>query len=708
MIQVNNLLKWLNGDERVDRILWFDKEEDIIFLIDVKENKMPIKYRMSYIEDMLKLENIAFEPSDKYINILKEEEIPTLYIQYRDKAWDVIKSIVDKEPYVYISKERRKLILYISENLNISESTINRYLKRYWCRGKNKNALVPEFKNSGGRGKEKSISEDTKRGRPRNNSQLLGKGINVDDNIKRIFKLSINKYYNTSSKNPLTTTYQLMIKEYFRNKDNQQDVLSNDQLPTYEQFKYWFYKNRNYKKEVVSRFGSKKYEQKHRAILGNTNNDVLGPGSLYQIDATVADVYVVSEFNRNWIIGRPVLYMVLDSFSRMIVGFYVGLEGPSFIGAAMALASVVEDKVKLCKEYDIEIAPEEWPVNNLPDHIIADRGEMEGKNIESLVQALGIGIKVTPPFRADWKGCVEQNFRVLNTYTKPFLVGKVDGNFKERGDKDYRLDAKLTIKEFTKIIIKTILYHNNSHVLREYDRSQFQIEDDVKAVPIELWNWGIENISGRLKSLPKDIVLLNLMPTGSATVTSKGIRFNGAYYASKESLEEHWFEKSRNSGSWKINISYDLRKMDYIYIKKDNGRDYEKCFLLEHQNKYKNKCFDDVQYLISREKLDVNLMKESELQAKVNLMDDIERIVDSAKQDYQYTNESNTERLKGIDENRKIEKQINRGNEYFEIGEEGEIARKDNIEEYDFNSNVMNELSLLKQRQRERRENLNG
>ncbi|MEW9924172.1 hypothetical protein AB2T63_13180 [Clostridium butyricum] len=56
----------------------------------------------------------------------------------------------------------------------------------------------------------------------------------------------------------------------------------------------------------------------------------------------------------------------------------------------------------------------------------------------------------------------------------------------------------------------------------------------------------------------------------------------------------------------------------------------------------------------------------------------------------------------------KIEKQINRGQEYFEIGEEVEIARKDNIEEHDFNSNVMNELSLLKQRQKERRQESNG
>ena len=130
--------------------------------------------------------------------------------------------------------------------------------------------------------------------------------------------------------------------------------------------------------------------------------------------------------------------------------------------------------------------------------------------------------------------------------------------------------------------------------------------------------------------------------------------------------------------------------------------------MLEHQNKYKNKSFDDVQYLISREKLDVNLMKESELQAKVNLMDDIERIVDIAKQDYQYTSESNTERLRGIDENRNIEKQLNRENEYFEIGEDIKIAKKDKIEDHNFNDHVMNELSLLKQRQKERREKSNG
>lgn len=54
--------------------------------------------------------------------------------------------------------------------------------------------------------------------------------------------------------------------------------------------------------------------------------ETIGPGSRYQIDATIGDVYLVSEYNRNQIIARPIIYVVIDVFSRMITGVYVGLE----------------------------------------------------------------------------------------------------------------------------------------------------------------------------------------------------------------------------------------------------------------------------------------------------------------------------------------------------------------------------------------------
>ena len=168
MIRVNMLIKWISEDDRVERILWFSRESNIIFLINVLENKMPEEYSLSYIEEMILNKKIIVVEEDKYINILREEEISTLYIEYRNRAWEIISKLVIVEPDIYISKYRRLLTLKILNEINSSESTINRYLKRYWIGGKNKNALIPKFNNSGGRGKEKT-STGKKRGRPRLN-----------------------------------------------------------------------------------------------------------------------------------------------------------------------------------------------------------------------------------------------------------------------------------------------------------------------------------------------------------------------------------------------------------------------------------------------------------------------------------------------------------------------------------------------------------
>ncbi|MDB2123808.1 Mu transposase C-terminal domain-containing protein [Clostridium paraputrificum] len=699
MLRLNDLLRWKLEDNRLERVLWIGIKENVVVCINIREFIMPVLYNLESIGERIKDKEVVVEKGDISYKILKEEEIPNLYKNYRDKAWNIISDLVSKnEPLIYYSNYRRELVLKCVKETNVSESTINRYLKKYWIGGKCINALIPNYNLCGGKGKDKATKENgLKRGRPRNNRDLIGDGININEDIKKIFNTAINKYYKNSNKLTLRITYEMMIKEYFRDEENNSLILDYNRIPTLAQFKYWFYKKRDYKDEITKRYGSKTYEQRYRPVLGKSMEEVFAPGSLYQIDATVADVYVVSEFNRGWIIGRPVLYIILDTFSRMIVGFYVGLEGPSYMGAAMAISTLVKDKVELCKEYGVEIKDYEWNTCGLPKSIIADRGEMEGKNIEELVKALGVTIKITPPFRADWKGCVEQNFRLINLKTKPFLPGKVDCNFRERGDKDYRLDAKLTLKEFTAIIIKTILYHNNKHVMKEYDRNQYQIDDDIRPIPREIWNWGIENVGGMLKNVPEEIVLLNLMPVSTATVTSKGIKFKGVYYSSDIAIKEGWFIKARNSGSWKIKISYDLRKMDFIYIKDVNGIDFIKCFLLSHQSKYIGKSIYDVEYLSNKEKMDSDLIKSHSLQASIDLIEDIEKIVNDSKKKIQFINNSKNKRINGIDENRRIEKIINRKREGFEIGEKVEFTTNtDKSDLKEFNDSVWDEILRVK------------
>ncbi|MGL4731549.1 MAG: transposase [Clostridium sp.] len=690
MLLVNTLIRWKVADDKkqIERILWISEIDDAAYVINIFDNNYPFFRRLSDIKESINSELAIIEDDDPLKRILREEDIIEKHKELRNKAWESIEEIVYQEPLIYISNERSRIISEVCKRHQFKSITVKKYLKKYWKRGKTINALLPDFYLCGGKGKEKSIS-DKKIGRPRKNIEVIGEGVNVDEEIKKIFKIAINKFYYTGARNSLTMTYELMMKEFFAEDYKIQNgikipvIKPSSEVPTITQFRYWFEKERNFKKEISSRISAKKYEQKHRPVIGNSTIQALAPNYKYEVDATVADVYLVSRYNRNWIIGRPILYTVVDVFSRLIVGISVTLEGPSWIGAMTALANCASNKVRFCKEYGIDIEESQWPVHYLPEYIVADRGELEGYNIENLINSLHVKIQNLPPYRADWKPFVERYFNLINQRVKPFMPGVVNQNVRERGDRDYKLDAKLDIYEFTQIIIKSVLYYNNYHYLKNYNREEMMIEDDVECVPIKLWNWGIENRAGKLRSVSEEIVKLNLMPMDAATVTGKGIKFKNLYYGSKISLKERWFEKARNKGSFKVDICYDPRNMNYIYIKSDDGTDFEKCVLLEHMGRYKNKTLAEIQYLLEYEKLQLQKVSDKEMQSKVDLISEIENIVKGAEKASKAStviNESNSKKIKGIRKNRGFEKTINRENEAFELDKDKREEKSEVIE----------------------------
>jgi hypothetical protein len=601
------------------------------------------------------------------------------------------------------------------EEHKVSKVMIYKYLRKYWQRGKTKNALLPDYFNSGAKGKPR-VAGEKKRGRPRKRVDISGVGINVDENTKKVFRVAINKYFLTQKENSLTKAYELMLRSFYvedyvyENGVKKSILIPEEERPTFTQFKYWYEKEKDIKKTIIKRKGEKKFELQSRAILGRSDTDVYGPGSLYQIDATVGNFYLVSRYNEDWIIGKPVIYAIIDVFSRMIVGLYVGLEGPSWLGAMMALSNAASDKVEFCKEYGITIDEEAWPTSFLPEAIIGDRGEMESRKVQNLINSLQVDIKNTPPFRADWKGIIEKHFDTTNEIVKPFVPGYVDTTYRERGTKDYRLDAKLDIYEFTQVIIQCALTHNKEHHMDYFLRSEDMIRDDVKPIPIEIWNWGIKNRSGSLRRFPEDIVKLNLMPEDKVTVTEKGLKFKQLYYSCDSAVGDRWFEKARSVGSWKLSISYDPRNLNYIYLRADDGRSFEKCFLLESQERYFNKCMDEIDYLIEMEKINRKLNTGKEQQAKVNLIDFIEDIVSKAQEKRSgefKSKQSKASRLKNIRQNRNEEKMINRDNEAFELGkslekQQAEISEINEKADIDNALEYPDDIELLLKKQKER------
>lgn len=674
MISVNDILI-MKDEEKEYRVLWVSRDTDIAYIFDLSCVDMPVVLPLGQLEQQLLDGTIFRSTKDKYLKAAPASEIFEKEKVARDSTWSLVKDLVTQEPAVFERRQRGILIAQIVKTTGKSRKVFYRYLKLYWQRGKTINAFLPDFRNRGPKG-QALASQDKKIGRPSKYGETVGR--NVDEAIAEIFEKAVKKYYHTRREHSFKAAYELMVKDYFTKPvvgadgTTQLEVLDANEVPTLRQFRYWYSKQYDAKEKLSSRKGQKKYELNHRAILGKSDSHIHGPGAQFQIDATVGDIYLVSRFNRANIIGRPVIYFIIDTFSRMVTGMYVGLEGPSWAGAMMALANAASDKVFFCEKYGITITDYEWPCHHIPDTILADRGEMEGKSVETLINALNIRVDNAPAYRADMKGIVEQFFHTINTKTTVFLPGHVKPDMAQRGGKDYRLDAKLDIYQFTKVMVQCVLNHNNAHFLEGYERTEEMIADDVEPIPLKLWNWGIKHCHGQLRSVTEDTVKLCLMPADTALVTARGIRFKGLYYLNERAIFEHWFEAARAKGSYRVDVSYDPRDMSSIYIRNLDGGMFEKCYLSEHENKWNGKFLDEV---IHQQAADRSMRSKDagrELQARVDLNTEIEKIVCEAEQMAKQTiiPSSKRERTSSIRGNRAVEKQALRQGEAFVLGEE--------------------------------------
>src|SRR5690625_8001665 len=103
--------------------------------------------------------------------------------------------------------------------------------------------------------------------------------------------------------------------------------------------------------------------------------------------------------------------------------------------------------------------------------------------------------------------------------------------YRERGDRDYRLDATLNLKEFTALII-TMALHPNQKVIEKYPVEKAMVAEGLVPTPINLWNWGIQNRKGRLRTIDRNIIRLNVLLRGKATISSDGIKCKNRLYSS--------------------------------------------------------------------------------------------------------------------------------------------------------------------------------
>ncbi|WP_346871236.1 Mu transposase C-terminal domain-containing protein [Clostridium sp. UBA5119] len=717
MITINSVFKYVDI-EKEEKIRIIDIIGEFVYIVTLEQStSMPRKELAESILQEINAEKLV-KIQDPFARVVDEKNLSELQISKRNSDWQIIlKYWEDNKQELLEKRSRNDIFQKISSEVGVSVPKVKKLFNRYWQRGMSKNALLPDYINSGAKGKERNLSNN-KVGRPKKADYYgqIEEGINITDEVKRHFNIAINKYFRRTEKISLKETYTLLLRDFYSDTYKKEGTIEHkvwdkSRIPTYNQFYYWFKKTENIQKDIIFRESEKEFNLKHRALLSNSKQETDGPGTRFQVDATIADIYLVSSLNRNRVIGRPIIYAIIDVFSRLITGIYVGLEGPSWVGAMMALDNMISDKVEYCKKYGIEIAEEQWPCKHLPEIIIADRGEFEGYSVENLINNLNVKIENTSPYRGDLKGIVERSFRTTNEKIKHKTPGAIQKEFRKRGDMDYRLDATLTLEEFTRVYINIVLHHNNK-VIDKYPMEKEMIEDEIVPTPLSLWSWGIKNRKGRLKIVDREILRLNILPKGKASISRAGIRFKGLYYSSDKAIKEQWFVnlKIRN-----IEVVYDPRNMNKIYIPYNNGLDYDECYLIDLSLQYKDCLLEEI---VFNEELTSELKEKhlrEQTQNNIDFEKEIKKIVKEAQKEKQNSviyGESNNKKLKGIKNNRLVEKEINRVAESFDLGEEKskvkekatiiELPKKDDKDEPEELTGKARLMEKLKQKRDEK------
>ena len=511
----------------------------------------------------------------------------------RDRRFALIKPLLDNA-CIYDKPHRNEIVNQIVGEHDVSRRTILQYLWKYWVY-QSKNILLPTGRMSV---KSRELTADEK-----------------------TIRWALNKYYYTPQKQSLQTAYKMMLRAKFC--DAQGQLKSN--YPTFWQFRYYFRQHRDPISETISRQGLKAYQRNHRPFTGSVC-DYAHTIGVYMTDATVADIYIVSRLSRKPI-GRPVIYTMVDAYSRLITGVYVGLEGGQY-ALRLLLQNTFTDKVSFCHQHGIDTDPQDWPSHHLPTKIMTDRGsEFTSGPLENLCESYHIEIENLPAYRPDLKGVVEKLFDLVQSAYKPLLKGKgvIEADTQERGAPDYRRQGALDLEQFTAVVLRCVLFYNANSVQTGFTRTPAMIEANTPPLAASIWNFCTEQDDCPVREATDKRLLYTLLPRMEGRITQRGVEVFGLRYTNS-SLKKR-FVTAGLRGRESVQIAYMPECMDTIWLYE--GGTYTALSLV--QKTYLGKTLAEVADAQQREKVECNDWKKQELQAQLDLMDDIQSIADRSE-----------------------------------------------------------------------------
>jgi putative transposase len=303
---------------------------------------------------------------------------------------------------------------------------------------------------------------------------------------------------------------------------------------------------------------SENYFQRNlRGLRGKMWHNIPGPGHTWAIDSTIGDMFLRSTLNRAWIIGRPVVYIVVDVWSTAVVGFHVCIQPPSWLMAQVALfnSAIGPAVINELFECSVTVSMTLNPLPSLPASLWMDNGEYKSE----AGRAFGLHVPeeaFTPPYRPDWHGVVEVLHRITKQLTQ-VIPGSIDYRRKQLEEPNRRAKkwSVMTVPEFIRFL-HCCFYRYNLTANRENRLDSSMKSVGVIGAPAGLWHFGHAMGIGTQRSFTQAELITQLLPQEEAKVTSRGVFAGGIDYGWPTAYEQAWSERARHGHRWSMLANY--------------------------------------------------------------------------------------------------------------------------------------------------------
>lgn len=365
-----------------------------------------------------------------------------------------VKELVKVQPLPRSHTNVTLLIQRVSQNIGDptppSWTTVNRWFRVYESAGRDVRALAPSVKARGNRNPKTSgkIPDEF-------DEEDYEKARAVSTIVDRVIRTK----YLTRERPSVQSVYLTMIARI--NEENRsRDPRDRLPIPHISSLYKVINKLDPYKSDSA-RYGRKYADERHRVSgLGPRPSRAL---ERVECDHTKLDLMVVDTKTR-LPLGRPWLTAIIDVYTKMILGIYLGFHRPGSLSATQCLLHAIRPKAYVKTEYPF--IKHDWPTYGIPEFVMVDNAEeFHGSHFKDACLQLGIEVDYSPPGQAWFRGTIERWFGTLNKSLLHELPGTTFSNIFDKKAYDPQKHAVISLEVLLQIIHVWIIdvYHQRVH-----------------------------------------------------------------------------------------------------------------------------------------------------------------------------------------------------------------------------------------------------